>query len=153
MKPTRTLLTLCLAWSAACGSGGNSLEGSIGESYPLVFDRVEIRKQDDFLLIEYVKDLAGGTNKVCKIVVDTRDLDIDDDSTLRGDLFLRVVQVTRVAAQGGDFPVVQNGKIHFDRFEFRSGGHIQGDFEVVFETERTLSGSFEDHAVEVVDTT
>ncbi|MEK7703596.1 MAG: hypothetical protein AAB426_01445 [Myxococcota bacterium] len=153
MTSSRIMLASLAMTAVACGGPASSLEGSIGESYPLAFDRVEIRRQDDFLLIEYLKDIAGGTNKICKIVVDTRDLNIKGDSNIRGPLFLDVVQVTRVAAQGGDFPAVKSGKIHFDTFQFRANGHIEGDFEVVFETDRTLSGNFDDTSVELVDTT
>jgi len=147
------LPALLLVGLAACGGAPNTLEGSVGESYSLDFSRVEIRKQDDFLLIEYLQDITGGTNKVCKIVVDTRGLTIKKDSTISGDLFLQVVEVSRVAAEGGDFPAVKSGKIHFDDFEFHDGGHIQGNFEVVFETNRTLSGNFDDSRIEAIDTT
>ena len=61
---------LAMASVTACGEDDNLLEGSISEQFSLDFDRVRIRKQDFDLIIEYLKDITGGTDKVCKVVVD-----------------------------------------------------------------------------------
>ncbi len=143
-----SLLLLC----AACGGPDNSLEGSIGESFSLDFDRVGIYQQDSVLRIEYQRDIAGSTHKVCKIVVETAGLDLGDDSEIKGDLFLERVSVQRIGTAGGnEFPPVTAGKITFEAYAFEAGGEIDGDFECAFDNGRTLAGNFKGD-VEVVST-
>ncbi len=141
------LALLVLTALAACG-GGNSLEGSIEESFALDFDRVRIRKQDQALLVEYLHDVAKGTEKVCQVVVDTSGLELGDDTTIEGSVFHNRVEVNRVAS-GGDFPEVEDGELHFDTYQFEDGGEMQGDFDVVFVGGRTLHGEFEGEVEEV----
>jgi hypothetical protein len=142
-------LFAALAALAGCSGPDNSLEGSIGESFSLDFDRVAIYKQDQVLRIEYLREVAGATNKVCKIVVDTVGLSIGDESVIEDELFRTHVTVQRIANEGGDFPPVQHGKITFETYEFESGGQIDGDFECLFDNGRTLSGTFDSQVEEV----
>jgi hypothetical protein len=143
----RLAAMLAVAALAACG-GGNELSGSIEESFSLEFDRVRIRKQDQALLIEYLREVSGGTEKVCQVVVDTDGLSLASDSTIKGGTFLSRVQVNRVAS-GGTFPPVDEGQIDFDTYEFEDGGEMQGEFDVVFDGGRTLHGGFEGDVKEV----
>lgn len=140
------------AFLASCGGPPNSLEGSIEESFSLEFDRVEIRKQGLSLLIEYLRDAKATTSadKVCKIVLDTENLPLKDNSVVKGDTFLERVTISRVATTGGDFPDLRGGEIKFEKFEFKHGGHIDGEFSVVFVNGRTLHGTFDDAGVEEV---
>ncbi len=105
------------------------------------------------LRVEYVKKLSGGgDNKVCKLAVNTRNLQIEDNTELGKDYFADgTVSVQRIAATGGDFPEVQSGSVHFISFEFKEDGRIDGDFAVQFVNGRNLFGNF-DKKVELVDT-
>ena len=134
----------------ACGGPENSLDGSIGESYDLSFDRVEIRKQGEDLIIEYIKkrEVAGGDDKNCKIVVQTENLPLGDDTSIQGDTFLERVTISRVSRTGGEFPEASSGKIEFKVFDFDDNGRIDGEFEAVLDG-RTLYGNFDAEVEEV----
>ena len=138
----RLAVFAAIVLATACGDG-NSLEGSISDSFSLDFDRVRIRKQAPELLIEYLKKHDGGTDKVCKVVVNTEGMSLGGNTNIRGPTFLDRVTVTRVAATGGDFPDVDSGSMHFDTYEFRDGGDMKGRFDVLFVNGRTLNGDFE----------
>ena len=145
-------LTLLLGWSVTttlgCGGPDNSLEGSISESFSLGFDRVVIFKQGETLRIEYLKDKAGTTQKVCKVIVLTEDLGLKDGSRIKGDAFMQLVTIDRLAP-GGAFPDVKSGQIEFDDYSFKAGGKMKGKFEAVFVNGRTLSGHFDAKVEEV----
>jgi hypothetical protein len=143
----RWLVTAFVLLAAACGGPGNSLEGSIGESFSLDFDRAEIRRQDLQLIIEYIKEPAQ--TRVCKVVVDTERLPLDGGAVVKGPVFLQFVTVSRIATVGGDFPDVKSGEIRFEQFNFTQDGKVSGQFDVLFTTGRTLHGNFE-NAVQVV---
>ena len=149
MRVTLRHVALLLAFVGACGGPGNSLSGSIGESFSLDFDSAQIRKQDLDLIVEYLKKQNGGTNKVAKIVVDTQDLVIDSSTVIRGDLFNQKVTVSRVTMAGGDFPPLKSGSIRFSDWNFKNGGRVAGEFDVLFTNGRTLSGNFENDVQEV----
>ena len=138
----RSVLLATCALAAACGGPENKLEGSIGESYSLAFQRVAIRQQGDYLLIEYQRDAAGGTEKVCKVVLDTRGATLKADSSVTGDDFLARVTVSRVALTGGDFPAVERGSLHFDKLVLQDRGPAEGSFDVVFVGGYSLHGEF-----------
>lgn len=133
---------------AACGDG-NSLEGSISESFSLEFDKVRIRKQNLALVVEYLHDIPGGTEKTCQVVLDTDGLNVGDNSTVKGSIFKERVQINRVGS-GGDFPPIQEGQIYFDTFRFKDKGKVKGEFDAVLEGGRTLRGDFEGKVEEIV---
>ncbi len=136
---------------AGCGGPPNSLEGSIGESFPLDFDRVRVRKQDEHLLIEYLKDLGGTTHKMLKIVIDTDDLNLGDGTEITDEAFLEHVVIQRHAAEGGDFPEVKSGAIRFRELGFDAGDRVDGDFDALLVNGRTLNGNFDAELI-IVDT-
>lgn len=138
-----------LAMLVACGGPGNELSGSIGESFSLDFDYARIYKQDLNLRIEYLKKLSGGDGKVAKVVVDTRDLIIDSGAVIRGETFNEYVTVERVMSTGGDFPPMKSGSIRFEDWNFKNGGKVSGEFDILFENGRTLSGNFENKVQEI----
>jgi hypothetical protein len=142
------VLTLGLA---ACGDAPNDLWGSIDESFPLDFDRVDILKQNLALRIEYIKALHGGEDKVCKVTFETENLSIKANSALTEDVFTARVTVERIAAVGGPLPPTTGGHMHFDAFDFKGGGRVEGDLSVIFETGRNLFGTFRGD-VQIVDT-
>ena len=148
----RSISLLVLVFAVGCGQASNDLWGSIDESFPLAFDRVEIRKQALALIIEYIKELHGGIDKVCKIVVNTGDADIESGTELEDEYFADdTVTVERIAATGGDFPAVKNGVIEFEKYEFEEDGKIDGNFTVQFDNGRNLLGNF-DGRVQVIST-
>ena len=146
----RVFCVLMLVGLTACGEAANDLWGSIDESFPLNFDRVDILKQNLALRIEYIKKIHGGEDKVCKVVVNTNNLNIKDNSELKGDAFAdEIVTVERVAATGGDYPPITGGNLRFDVYEFKTGGKIDGDFTVNFQNGRNLFGNFDGKVKEI----
>ncbi|OGQ78930.1 MAG: hypothetical protein A2289_04075 [Deltaproteobacteria bacterium RIFOXYA12_FULL_58_15] len=151
-----TLLALPATVAMGCGKADNDLWGSIDESFPLNFDRVEIFKQNLALRIEYIKEIQGGEDKVCKVVVNTGNVKIKNGTSLEEKRFADfTVTFERVAATGGNFPAISGGTIQFDTFEFKEGGTIDGDFSVVFEEvggrQPNMFGNF-DRKVKIVST-
>lgn len=130
------------AWAIAGCGPVNELGGSIGQSYSLAFDEVQIRLQGGFLLIEYLNEVVGGTEKTCKIVVDTDGAHLGAGDALEGDAFRERVQISRVALTGGDFPKIERGRIGFEELSLRAGGPVTGEFEVVFAGDLGLHGKF-----------
>lgn len=149
MRVSLRQVACVLTLVAACGGPGNSLSGSIGESFSLDFDRAQIRKQDLNLIIEYIKKQNGGESKVAKVVVDTQDLAVNGGAVIRGDVFSEHVTVSRVTNAGGDFPPLKSGSIRFSDWNFKNGGRVAGEFDVLFTNGRTLSGNFENDVQEV----
>lgn len=144
------LLALFSISAASCGEAANDLWGSIDESFALDFDKVEILKQELDMRIEYLKELPGGQEKICKLVIKTANLKITDNSDLKDDAFEKdIVTISRVAPTGGDFPNVQGGTVHFAKYSFVPEGRVDGDFTVLFENGRTLSGNFDSKVKEV----
>ncbi len=141
--------TVCCA--VACGDP-NNISGSIDEAYPMVFDQVKIRKQDNSLRIEYIRDVSGTSSKVLAIVVDDVErAELKRDAELSGDSFREYVTLYRVASTGGRLPPVEDGSLGTKRFKFQAGGRVKGRMEALFENGRTLEANF-DGAVEEVST-
>jgi len=142
---TRTLASNTLLLAAyllgGCGAA-SSLDGSVGDSVALDFDRVRIRSQGSTLLIEYLRDIAGGSDKVCKMTVVTDDLGVAADTYLEDDTFLERVSLSRVVASADQFPGVSGGSLHFVDFGLDPAGAISGEFHALFDNGRTLTGAF-----------
>jgi hypothetical protein len=93
-----------------CGGEGNSLRGSIDQSFSLEFDEVRIRKQGTDLLIEYLKNVGPTPAKVCKIIIQTENLTgLKSNSRIEGEQFIEYVSIQREAQTQGDFPALQSG--------------------------------------------
>ena len=148
------MVTLCafallLGAMPAC-SGGNSLSGSISESFDLSFDEVRIRKQDEVLLIEYIKLLHNGTAKPVKVVLEGRLLvdhagqriPLVDGLFVDNDHFAKAVTVSRIVTTGANFPSIEYGEMGFGDLNFNSLGVVSGHFDVIFNGGRTLTGTF-----------
>jgi hypothetical protein len=146
------LVAALAALIVGCGQASNDLWGSIDESFPLEFDYVRVLMQDLALRVEYIKDLPGGSDKICKVIVNTGEAEIQDDTELQDEYFLSyTVTVQRSAATGGDFPDYESGVIKFDKYRFRDNGKIDGSFAVEFVNGRNLLGNF-DGRIQVVST-
>jgi hypothetical protein len=151
MKRLLLLFFVAAPGLLACGQAPNDLWGSIDESFPLDFDRVEILKQNLALRIEYLKDVHGGTNKICKLTIDTDNIDISDGTELRDDVFDRHVTLERVSSTQSSWPPLDGGKLKFQDYNFEEDGHMDGEFTVVFDNGRNLSGTF-DGKVKIIST-
>jgi hypothetical protein len=128
---------------AATGCSTSSLDGSIGDTMSLKFDRVKIKKQDVFLVTEYLRDTIRGTEKVCKLSLDTGGMDLDAGApNLKAEEFLARVNLQRVTFDQDEFPEMEKGRLRFDHFDFRDGGSVEGDFLIVFVDSTTLQGLF-----------
>lgn len=143
----RWALTALVLLAAACGGPGNSLEGSIGESFSLDYDTARIRRQDLQLLIEYLRDRDEAM--IAKVVVDTERLPLDSGAVVKGAVFLQYVTVMRDEGRGNVFPDPKSGEIRFESYHFTQGGTVSGQFDVLFTNGRTLHGNFENQ-VQVV---
>lgn len=126
----------------AGGCTANSLEGSIGDTLSLGFDRVKLKKQDAFLVTEYLRDTLRGTEKICKLSVDTEGLDLGGGPSIEGEEFFDRVELQRTTFDYDAFPPVQKGLLRFDHIDFRDGGSAEADFLIVFEDSHTLQGVF-----------
>ncbi len=144
----RAALVFGLALAAACK--GNDLGGSIGDSYALDFDEVQVRKVADDILVEYLKLARRGAEKPCKLVVDASGVRLQGGLDFPRARFAERVLVQRVALEGGDFPAVDHGELHFDDAGGDAGDRMTGGFDVIFTTGRSLHGSF-DRPLVVVD--
>src|SRR5688572_1489068 len=126
-------LVYILLLLAACGEA-NELGGSIDESFSLDFDEAETTKQGDDLVIEYLNNVSDPPEKVVKLVVeDTSELDLKQDSNIKGDVFMDYVTISRVAGSGGDFPPVESGQVHIGNWQFEDGGDVSGNFNALFD--------------------
>lgn len=141
--PGRWLCVLALGMLAACQY--NALEGSIDSELGLDFTSLQLRKQDHFLLIEYLRESKQGTEKVCKVVIETNHLDLPASGTfdLSEDLFLDHVELQRSTFSGDTYPDIDRGTIHFEPIEFKHGGTAHGSFEIFFVNTRRLQGWFD----------
>jgi hypothetical protein len=134
--------------AASCGDA-NELTGSISQQLPLDFDKVRIRKQQTDLLIEYVKGKGASQETVCRVVLDTDNLPLQNGAIIKDELFLQRVKLQRAAEGNAEFPDLTGGQLKFEIWEFRQGGTIKGEFSVVFVNGHTLFGTFEDKVEEV----
>ncbi|MBN2358549.1 MAG: hypothetical protein JXR83_03790 [Deltaproteobacteria bacterium] len=134
---------LLMGLPAACQY--NALEGSIDSELGLDFTGLQLRKQDDYLLIEYLRESQRGTEKVCKVVVQTRHLELPASGAfdLDGQRFLDHFELQRSTFVGDTFPAIDRGNLHFEAIEFRHAGYARGSFEVFFVNTRRLKGWFD----------
>ncbi len=149
-KPLLGLILLAaLLQTGACAN--NSLEGSIADALSLHFDRVRITKQEEFLVTEYLRDSLRGTERVCRLSLDTQGLDLPNGGSyaVEDDLFLASVELQRTTFENDRFPDTEHGHLRFDSLRFRDGGSAEGEFLFVFADSNTLRGSFASDIVEL----
>lgn len=129
----------------------NQLEGSIDGTLALDFTEVRIRKQDDDLLLEYLRESERGSEKVCKVVIDTAGLELPAEgaSEIVDEDFLSRVNLHRSTFDNDAFPPMVSGKIHFDELGFKDDGKARGNFEILFEASRSLRGWFDGFIEEI----
>lgn len=137
----RQLIVVLLLSLSAC-SEANKLHGSIGDILSLDFTRVEVRKQDQSLIIEYLRDERDQTEKVCKLTVDMRTLPTTGSFELTESGFKTGVELSRATFVPSSFPPIDSGILRITAIEFRNGGEVEGDFDVRFTDERSLLGKF-----------
>ena len=142
------LAALLLLVPASCGAD-NELTGSISQQLPIEFDSVRIRKQQLDLLVEYLKGSGKSQESVCRVVLDTDNLPLQNGAIIKDQLFLERVKLQRSAQGNAQFPDLNGGQLKFTTWEFSKGGLIKGEFSVVFVNGHTLFGSFEDKVEEV----
>lgn len=145
--PASALLVLL---SSACSY--NALEGSIDRELSLDFSQVRVRKQDQNMLIEYLRESREGSEKVCKVVIDMEGLELPAGGAydLGEDIFLDHVSLQRSTFEGDEqFPPMEKGSLHFEIIDFRDGGQAKGNFEILFEKSRSLKGWFEGYIEEL----
>jgi len=136
---------------ASGGCSHDSLEGSIGDRLSLDFDYLQIRKQQLFLIIEYIKESNRGVEKICKLTVDTQGLELPDGGSLdlEDDVFLSHIELQRTTFENDSFPQVKDGYIHFSHIDFRDNGKAEGKFLCIFVDSLTLRGEFTGNIEEI----
>ena len=143
----RVLLGMLIVGAAACGPG-NELSGSIETEFDLSFDEVQIRIQNDDLIIEYLRERKDEgakeivTDKVAKIVIDTEGLGLGPDSVIEKDTFMERFSLERIAEPEGDFPKFKSGMLSTTDYEFKNKGSISGCFEAIFVPGTNIRGQF-----------
>ena len=136
-------LLLVIPALSGCPSGGDTLEGSMSESFDLAFDRTQLRRINGVTIqLQYLRDIEGSTipDVVCKIVFDTPAGGIPEGEAI--DIITNNGIIERVAVGGEDFPAPELANITFD-----SGGNepgaAAGSFASTFDNGKTLNGTFE----------
>jgi len=149
----KMVMSLGMAWLlVACGTsvGDNSLVGSIEDRLTLDFDRVAIYKQGDYLSVEYLRETITFPEKPCKVVIDTRDLGLQGNTTVRGDVFMERFVLARITADDSGFPEHVGGSFHVASFDFQDGGFVTGEVDALFDSGETLLGGFSGVVIEIV---
>lgn len=143
--------SLVLLLAVGCGRPPNSLDGSIGASVDLAFDRVELRHfpSQERVQLDYLKDLEGGNipDVVAKVVVGVPAGGFVIGEAHALDPASDVVE--RVVAKGDAYPDLERGQITFDEGG-AAAGPAKGSFATTFVNGKTLNGTF-DVEVEDVD--
>jgi len=133
-----------LVWLfCALGCSSSYLEGSIGDDLSLNFDYIRIRSQDFFMAVEFIRESVRGSEKVCKLVVDTEELDLESSGyAVENEQFLQHVELSRTTYENDVFPEVKNGSLNFENFGMNGNDDVGGGFLVLFKDNRTLRGAF-----------
>jgi hypothetical protein len=149
-----------------CGSGSNSLTGSLDEVAPLEFEAVVVRASNNVLVLEYdgfpqgtTGDAdggsggAGGTDVVFKMAVNIQGLKLDNgldvDLTSRLDDGSPRVACTRAVGDDPrrELPPIQMGNLILDS-DVNIGQNASGHFHILFGEGgqvgegRTVNGTF-----------
>ncbi|MFH1808738.1 MAG: hypothetical protein ABIJ09_08330 [Pseudomonadota bacterium] len=150
LRPHPRWLTL-LAPLLVCACGYNALDGSIDDTHALDFTRTRIVKQDQQLVVEYLRDSREAVEKVCKLVarLDGLELPADQMIELKDADFLQRVGLQRATLVDNGFPQIESGRLQLDQIVFEHGGTARGLFEVEFETHRSLDGWFDGVIAEI----
>ena len=131
-------------------SGGNALDGSIGEAFDLSFSTVELRRSPTAFQVTYLQ--SEGREVVARITVATAGLDLGEPIELGGEYAPGHSRTTVTRAVDGSpvlvLPRVGSGSMELDALP-AAGQVVSGDFSLSFAeggdigAGRTLSGSFE----------
>jgi hypothetical protein len=134
----------------ACGACApqNRLTGSVSEEQDLTFNEVLLRRQGDFLIVQYDTRTNHATEIVCKLAIDLARL--PQGNLVKGDEFLASVALSRAVLDGSRFPEILSGSLEIVDREFRHGRELTGEFSFVFHDKRTLNGVFSGPLVEVL---
>jgi hypothetical protein len=148
------------AWLAAvaalaAGCGGGSLSGSLEQSMPLGFDRVELSADADALSVSYLQDTSTTPDIVFKLVVQLAGLDVsvplDVDLSSRLEAGEPRASASRVVAnQPVLFAPISMGTLRLDRdavfkdrFDATFGLHFADDVSPKHQgLGLTVNGSF-----------
>lgn len=139
----RCRVVALLLLGSACGY--NALDGSVDDTHALDFTRTRLLKQDQQLVVEYLRESREAIEKVCKLVADLQGLELPADQPveLRDADFLQRVGLQRATLVDNGFPDVESGWLRLEQIRFEHGGAARGQFEVVFVTRRDLEGWFD----------
>ena len=148
---TSSLAAMAIAFSlGGCPEGGNTLEGSISESFDLTFDRTQLRRVNGVTLqLDYLRDIEDSEipDVICKIVLDT------PEGGFPAGEAVSIIEnngiIERRAVGGEDFPALELANITFD-VGGNEPGEAAGSFASTFENGKTLNGTF-DTELEDVD--
>jgi hypothetical protein len=137
-----TVVAVVLALGG-CPEGGNTLEGSISESFDLTFDRTQLRRVNGVTLqLDYLRDIEGSDipDVICKIVVDTPEGGFPAGEPVS--IIENNGIIERRAVGGEDFPALELANITFD-VGGNDPGEAVGSFASTFDNGKTLNGTFE----------
>ena len=136
-----------------CGSGGDSLSGSVSDFkyWSLNFDYTEITLTDEGLQIKYLREVPGtDTPDIVASVIVLRegtaiqpDVEIDLGAYGELDRFVRTTDDTGALVEDNHpFPGIESGTITFSKLSPTHGRPVAGEFFVLFLNGYTLNGKF-----------
>jgi hypothetical protein len=141
--------------SFACSSDLNFLEGSIGNDLNLGFDYVEVMREEDSMVVEYLDEVSypqasyQGTNTPVKLTVfllpteDQLDEELDVTDSVELDRYVIVLRDGHIIEQDTrQFPEVRDATVTFFWLSDEPVEAAGGEFSVVFVEGSTLRGGF-----------
>lgn len=140
------------------GNAGDSLDGSYCEDVPIAFTAADVLRQQGsadeyFIFIQYVDGTTptvDGPRKVLEILIPSSGVVIEPAKLIP----IRMVQGARVrrfpAAEEGNIQAIDltaelqdSSQVTFDEFTATVGSNASGMFSLLFQSGRTLSGTFQ----------
>jgi hypothetical protein len=136
----------------SCGSGPNSLDGSIKSILNIDFEQVQIKLFGNALRIQYLRAFQATTEDdvVAEITVSTAntalttktEIPFVGNATLDRFIYKLTESGVLIEDQTQDFPPVFSGEIYFTELSTIVGESISGRFTITFNSGLVMSGSF-----------
>lgn len=148
----RPLLATCsLLFGLSCSPGGNSLRGSISQTFSLDFETVQSKLVGgQGLVIAYVTPIPNTSNfeEAVKIIIDNNAVTITEGESIDLVLYGQLSRFQLIDGTNGQeedrepFPAMVTGTLTFSSFDYLLGSELSGQFEIRFINGRTLLGEF-----------
>ena len=162
------MVPLCLSCGSdgelkcgGAGASGDSLDGSYCEDVPINFTGAEVRRQDSgdqyYVFVRYIDESSNTVEprKVLEILIPSSAVVIEPNTQI----LIRMVQGATVrrfpSAQEGNIQAIDltpelqdTSQVTFTEFTGEVDSNAKGEFGFLFESGRTLRGTFESPIIE-----